>query len=175
MALLAEEIVEEWLNRQGYFTIRGIKVGVHEIDLLAVRLRDGQVNCRHFEVQASVRPVSYLTKVPKDIQRRTGRAAGSAKARSAEELEAAVTEWVDKKYRMQKKARVRESLAPGPWTCELVVHRLRHLEEADVIAQHGVLVHRLTDIVDELRREDLPVQRAAGADFVDLLIHAVEN
>ena len=24
MALLAEEIVEEWLNRQDYFTIRGI-------------------------------------------------------------------------------------------------------------------------------------------------------
>ena len=33
MALLAEEIVEEWLNRQGYFTIRGVKVGVHEMDL----------------------------------------------------------------------------------------------------------------------------------------------
>jgi hypothetical protein len=27
--------VQEWLNRQGYFTIRGIKVDVHEIDLLA--------------------------------------------------------------------------------------------------------------------------------------------
>jgi hypothetical protein len=37
MALLAEEIVEEWLNRHGYFTICGIKMGVHEIDLLAVK------------------------------------------------------------------------------------------------------------------------------------------
>jgi hypothetical protein len=36
MALLAEEIVEEWLNRNGYFTIRGIKLGVQEIDLLAL-------------------------------------------------------------------------------------------------------------------------------------------
>ena len=27
MALLAEEVVEEWLNRQGYFTIRGIRLG----------------------------------------------------------------------------------------------------------------------------------------------------
>ena len=43
MALLAEEIVEEWLNRQGYFTIRGVKVGVHEIDLLAVRSTATQV------------------------------------------------------------------------------------------------------------------------------------
>lgn len=38
MALLAEEIVEEWLNRLGFFRIRGVKIGVHEIDLLAVRL-----------------------------------------------------------------------------------------------------------------------------------------
>ena len=47
MALLAEEIVEEWLNRQGYFTIRGIKMVVHEIDLLAVKLRpNGKAECR---------------------------------------------------------------------------------------------------------------------------------
>jgi len=39
MSLLAEEIVEEWLNRDGYFTIRGIKLGVHEIDLLALKVR----------------------------------------------------------------------------------------------------------------------------------------
>jgi len=28
MALLAESVVEEWLNRNGFFTIRGIKHGV---------------------------------------------------------------------------------------------------------------------------------------------------
>jgi len=43
MALLAEEVVEEWLNRKGYFTIRGVKVGVDEIDILAIRpTLDGQ-------------------------------------------------------------------------------------------------------------------------------------
>ena len=58
MALLAEELVEEWLNRQGYFTIRGIKIGVQELDLLAVRFKDGKSECRHIEVQASMRPMS---------------------------------------------------------------------------------------------------------------------
>jgi hypothetical protein len=43
MALLAEEIVEEWLNRNGYFTIRGIKLGVHEIDLLAIAVRGSAI------------------------------------------------------------------------------------------------------------------------------------
>jgi hypothetical protein len=27
MALLAESLVDEWLNRNGYFTIRGVKHG----------------------------------------------------------------------------------------------------------------------------------------------------
>jgi hypothetical protein len=36
LALFAEALVEEWLNRKGYFTIRGVKVGNSEIDLLAV-------------------------------------------------------------------------------------------------------------------------------------------
>lgn len=53
MALLAEELVEEWLNRQGYFTIRGLKVGVHEIDILAVRPCPSGIECRRLEVQAS--------------------------------------------------------------------------------------------------------------------------
>ena len=47
MALLAEEIVEEWLNRNGYFTIRGIKLGVHEIDLLAIAVRGSTIEARH--------------------------------------------------------------------------------------------------------------------------------
>ena len=51
MALLGEEVVEEWLNRNGYFTIRGIKVGVDEIDILAIRpTPDRQHECRHIEV-----------------------------------------------------------------------------------------------------------------------------
>lgn len=58
MALLAEELVEEWLNRKGYFTIRGVKLGVHEIDLLAIRPSDAGLECRHLEVQASVRPLA---------------------------------------------------------------------------------------------------------------------
>jgi hypothetical protein len=37
VALLAESLVEEWLNRMGFFTVRGIRRGVGEIDLLGVR------------------------------------------------------------------------------------------------------------------------------------------
>ncbi len=37
MANFAETLVEERLNRKGYFTVRGAKAGLPEIDLPAVR------------------------------------------------------------------------------------------------------------------------------------------
>ena len=92
MALLAEEIVEEWLNRNGFFTIRGIKVGVHEIDLLAVGFKEGETICRHIEVQASVRPVSYICALSKDSRKATGRGPNNAAKRSPDEISKCVEE-----------------------------------------------------------------------------------
>jgi len=61
MSLLAEVVVEEWLNRRGYFTIRGVKLGNDEIDLLAIRpLSNGNIERRHIEVSASTNPISYF-------------------------------------------------------------------------------------------------------------------
>ena len=103
MALLAEELVEEWLNRQGYFSIRGVKIGVDEIDLLAIKFpAKSEPICRHIEVQASIRPMSYLTGIPKK-HRAPGQSSRSAKARSVELLEACVADWVRKKYFKKKR------------------------------------------------------------------------
>lgn len=168
MALLAEELVEEWLRRQGYFTIRGIKIGVHEIDLLAVAWRkEGKVECRHIEVQASMRPMSFISKVPKSLQRE-GRAANSAK-RSEEELERGVAEWVHTKFGRPEKVALMRSLWNGEWSRELVLNIVKSEAEVDLIRQHGVSVMWLSDIIGSLEKGDFPVQSASGADFVDLL------
>lgn len=169
MALLAEEIVEEWLNRQGYFTIRGIRLGVNEIDLVAVKFRAGETPvCRHIEVQASMRPVSYISKVPKAV-RRTGRAANSA-ARSAEELVEGVAEWVEGKFFAAKKRSLMTTLWSGEWSSELVINNVKSQQEVGLISEHGILVHRLSDIVQDLQENtDFPVKSAAGSDFIDLL------
>ena len=53
MALLGEQLVNEWLNRIGFFTLRGIKMGVHEIDLLGIRMREGVLEGWHVEAQIS--------------------------------------------------------------------------------------------------------------------------
>jgi hypothetical protein len=172
MSLLAEELVEEWLNRQGYFTIRGIKLGVHEIDLLAIRTNENRIECRQLEVQASVRPVSYITRVPIEVQRKTGRAAGSAKLRQNEELQQGIREWIKKKFDHSEKRRLRQELAPGPWSRELVVHVVKHDRELELIKEAGVIIHRLSSIVADLKKGDLKLDGAAGAHLVELVAMA---
>jgi hypothetical protein len=168
MALLAEEIVEEWLNRHGYFTIRGIKMGVQEIDLLAVKWQmDKKAECRHVEVQASMRPVSYISRVPKEEQK-SGRAANSAK-RSDEELIQGVAEWVEKKFHRSDKKTLMAKLWDGEWSSELVVNVVKSEHELKLIASHGIKIHSLSDIVSSLAKDRFVVGSACGADIIDLI------
>jgi len=61
MALLADDRVEEWRNRQGFFAIRGLEFGGHETDLLALRPRpDGKLECRDTEVKASMQVIGRM-------------------------------------------------------------------------------------------------------------------
>jgi len=168
MSLLAEEIVEEWLNRQGYFTIRGIKLGVHEIDLLAVKLKvKGVVECRHLEVQASMRPVSFISKVPKKTQK-SGRAANSA-SRTENELVEGVAEWIEKKFRWPKKKELMQSLWSGNWSSELVLNVVKSQHEVELIQGHGIKIIQLKDVVESLAKDRGLVNSAASADFIDLI------
>ena len=171
MSLLAEEIVEEWLNRNGYFTIRGIKIGVNEIDLLAITMCGSVVEARHIEVQASVRPMSYLCPLTKENQKNTNRSPMNAKRRSQEELADGVEEWVNKKYYLDTKKQLRNSCLKGVWKYELVVHHVKYEEELRMVEKHGITIHRLDDIVKSLSgRGKSLIQSASGTDLLDLVM-----
>lgn len=171
MALLAEELVEEWLNRLGYFTIRGIKIGVHEIDLLAVRFNGGTVECKHIEVQASINPVSYVTGVSKNIQARDGRPSNSAKMRTHEELTECVQEWIEKKFHKDIKEKMRLKLVPtAKWSHELVVNKIKFPEEMELIQKSGIGIIYLSKIISDLERDKTVIEGASGSDFVDLVL-----
>lgn len=172
MALLAEELVEEWLNRQGFFTIRGIKVGVNEMDLLALRATAQGLELRHVEVQASVNPVAYITQVPKAVQLQSGRAPGSAKVRDDTELRAAVLEWIHKKFDHPRKTDLRSRLAPGPWSRELIIHKVKHPRELELLTEAGIQVRPLSLVVSELKHRRFELEGASGTHLVDLVAMA---
>ncbi|TOP80551.1 hypothetical protein CGH09_08825 [Vibrio parahaemolyticus] len=175
MALLAEELVEEWLNRQGYFTIRGIKIGVDEVDLIAIRFdENGLPECRHIEVQASMRPVSYISRIPKNLLK-PGQASTNAAERSEPVLRAGVQEWVEKKFRKPKKADVLEKLFPNEWSSELVHNIVKSKAELSLIEEQGIKLISLSTVIKQLNSEQFKVKSASGADFADLIHLAAQN
>lgn len=162
MALFAETLVEEWLNRQGYFTIRGAKVGRSEIDLLAVSICEP--GALHVEVSVPTRPMSYIT-------------GSGAKARTPEQLEADVKDWTKKKYgddkaRDSKVVQLRETLAPGrEWRYVFVHGPVRYEEELTLIAERGVDLVEIRKVLTQLRdRKRTPfVTSSEASDVAELL------
>ena len=170
MALIAEEVVEEWLNQQGFFTIRGIKLGVHEMDILAVKLAGAEADLRHYEVHASINAVSYISSVPKDIQKRTGRRPSSSKLRTSEEIAVGVGEWIEKKFLHPRKDKLRQQLFPGRWSYFFVVNEFKHPEEIEEFERSQVTILRLRDILDSLKDSSRRTYSASGKDLVDLML-----
>lgn len=120
MALIAEELVEEWLNRKFYFTIRGLKQGVHEMDLLAIRLDGDRIQRHHYEVSVSMNPVGYITSLTRADQAELGvNNSGSAAKRSELILRQSVEAWVEKKFRHPIRIAMRDKCLPG-WKADVV-------------------------------------------------------
>ena len=139
MALVAETLVEEWLNRKGYFTIRGIKTGHSEIDLLAASFREP--DALHVEVTVSANPIGYI-------------GGASVKKRTSEEVRAGAEDWIIKKFQGRKGqvGRRREELCPNRnWRFMLVYGNLKYPEELDSIKDGGVEVKHIGEVLEELR------------------------
>lgn len=170
MALFAETLVEEWLNRRGYFTVRGAKGGLLEMDLLAVRPRVGEgPQAVHFEVQASTRPNAWISKWTPRLQRELGVSSNNARKRSEEQLAECVEAWVAKKFLSPKVIEVREGLWPGlSWEHAFVHGVVKHREELPAIAAYGVEVIELASMIDELVERKGKVFKTTSSTAADI-------
>jgi hypothetical protein len=122
MSLLAEQLVEEWMIRQGFFTVRGLRDGVSEIDLLGVRKKGTAVEGWHIEAQVSFRPVSYVTPLTDGLSKKYGKKKTSAWKRSPSIVRECVEGWIEKKFDSEAKRLVREKMWPGIEWQKILVH-----------------------------------------------------
>ncbi len=171
MALLAESLVDEWLNRAGFFTVRGIKHGVGEIDLLGVRPRMSALEAWHVEVQASFRPISYIAPLPDEAREGFAKSRTSMKVRPPELVERAAAAWVEKKFRSKSKRAARETAWPGmEWKYILVHAAVRYRAEVEAIARIGVEVIPLYRVLLELgQSETSGIRGSAGTDLSEII------
>jgi hypothetical protein len=165
MALLAESVVEEWLNRRRFFTIRGVKHGVGEMDILAVRREtNGKIAAWHVEVQVSFRPVGYICP-PR-----------SAKQRTSQEIAQCAGAWVEKKFLVEKKVKEREQFWQGlEWKFLFVHGVVRDNGELEAIKSNNVRLMPFINILDDLHTADQKCSAFAAGDLVEILRYYQEN
>jgi hypothetical protein len=95
----------------------------------------------------SVRPISYICRFPKQVQKETGRPANTTR-RTREEVREGVKKWFENKYHKRNKRRCLARLDQGkPWTNELVIHKVKSKDE--VTHQQITLIRRLRFRVDK--------------------------
>jgi hypothetical protein len=171
MALLAESLVDEWLNRVGFFTVRGIKHGVGEIDLLGVRPRMSALEAWHVEVQASFRPIGYIAPLPDEARKGFAKSRTSMKERPPELVEKAAATWVEKKFRSKSKRAARDTAWPGmEWKYVLAHAAVRWPAELEAIASNGVEVIPLYRVLSELGRSEASgIRGSAGTDLSEII------
>jgi len=160
MAKLAESIVQEWLNRLGFFSIQGVKEGVHEIDLLAVRPEsDGAITGWHVEAQVSFRPVAYIA------------GPTNAKRRSPQEMEERVNDWVRKKYLAGNKEALRRHLwQSANWQFHFVHGVVRYPAELDLIRARGIALHSFEEVLSHLcDQAERRFVGSAGGDLAEIV------
>ena len=157
MALKDEELVEYWLNNQGFFCMRGVKEGLREIDILAMHPLTGER--WHYEVQVSFRPIGYVG------------GDNNARKRSPDEIAEGVQQWIGKKFHML--AERRNAILPG---CKfaVVLGVLRDELEAELMKQNGIRVIRYRNILEELKGKKPMVNSDAGH-IVELLRYEREQ
>lgn len=174
MALQAETLVEEWLNKNGYFSMRGIREKLNEIDFLAVRQnREGQWEYVHVEVQVSVRPVAYISKLTKQQMEKLGvKTKTSAKLRSSESLKDSVKAWVEIKYTSEKKQKLRSSIIDtDKWEYWFVHGKVKDPKELEQIRNEGVKLVPIKDVLQELTANttEHTFAAASAGELVELL------
>tara|TARA_Y100000389_G_scaffold156700_1_gene157644 strand:- start:776 stop:1306 length:531 start_codon:yes stop_codon:yes gene_type:complete len=168
MAQSHEKLVEEWLRRNRYFTIRSAKIGVSEIDLLAlgeqlVKTSENNLTTkiirRHVEVQISFKPVGFIT-------------GKSAKKRSKEQIEIDVDMWLHKKFFCDDVNNIRTAFLGRErnikdWKFDFVHHIVKEPYELELIEKKGIGLIDFKDIITELRKDDGVGTARRGSDAAD--------
>ena len=179
MALLAESLVEEWLNRQGFFTIRGVRAGVDELDLLAVRpsKNSNGLEARHVEVQMSVNPIAYISPLTADQTKEYEKGKTSAWRRPEKALPISVAAWINKKFLSETKVKARDRAWPNlEWSFQFVHDKVRHKEELPIISSHGIeLIPFHSVLADLCENKDKYPKGGAGTDIADMVAYYMEH
>jgi len=156
---IIENIVANWFNSKGYFLIKNLKVGVNEIDILAVRLdKEQKVNdAIHIEVQCSSNPIGYIGGTP------------SAKKRNVSEVELGVEAYIYKKFNNPKITDVINSLIGNKYRKMFICGKLKEEDTIKYFEKNGIEVMRVWQVFKEVKANKGEYKTGEGNRYHQLL------
>jgi len=159
MSHLDEQLVQQWLNKNRYFTIQGLKSGNDEIDLLAIRLLDnGKVEYKQVEVQVSFRPIGFVCGLP-------------LATRDEALIKEGVQAWIYKKFESPRKCELRARFAPrdAKWDFVLVHGEMKHRLEQQIFESSHVSLVPYRSVLSELSGESTHVTSSPANGILEIL------
>lgn len=162
MSHIDEQLVEQWLNKNRFFTIQGLKTGNDEIDFLAIRMRDdGTVEYKHVEVQVSFRPIGFVCGLP-------------LATRDQAEIERGVQAWIYKKFENPKKHKLRETYASKDvdWEYVLVHGEMKHNVEYQIFLNSRIQLIPYTSVLAELTHNSSHVTSSPANGILEIVRYA---
>ncbi|MFA4844976.1 MAG: hypothetical protein WC654_00240 [Patescibacteria group bacterium] len=156
---LIENIVASWFNAKGYFVIQNLKVGVYEVDLLAVKLNERQEieDAVHVEVQCSSNPIGYIGGSP------------SAKKRTNNEIEAGVQAYIDKKFEHSETRAVISNLLGQSYRRLFICGKLKDEITIEFFKQKHIEVLRVWEIFEDVKRNNADFKTGSWNRYHQLL------
>ncbi len=138
MADLFEDIITGWLTSKGYFVIQGLKAGRKELDILAVKVRNGKIEDGvHVEVQCSSDPMAYLDRDP-------GK-------KDQKQINETVKDYIKKKYYESPVKQKAEFFLGKKYEKWFIYGRLKDEPmQVKSFKANGIVVKRMGEILNEL-------------------------
>lgn len=156
---LIEDIIANWFNSKGYFLIRNLKIGVNEVDILAIKLsnRHQIEDSIHIEVQCSTKPIGYIG------------GSKSAKKRTSEDVDNGVTDYINKKFNNKKIKDVIEQLIGSKYRKIFICGKLKDEDTLKYFIKNGVEVMRVWEILEKIKFKEEKYKTSAGNRYYQLL------
>lgn len=162
MSQIDEQLVEQWLNKNRFFTIQGLKTGNDEIDFLAIRmLSDGTFEYKQVEVQVSFRPIGFVCGLPLATRDRL-------------EIARGVEAWIFKKFENPKKYKLRETYASRDvkWEYVLVHGEIKHEMEREAFLNSQVRLVPYSSVLAELAGNSSHVTSSPANGILEIVRYA---
>ncbi len=141
---MAQSLVRSAYQSLGYFVIEGIKIGVREIDLLAVRLDSNSsvVERLHIEVQISSNPIGVLRD-------------RSEFGETFKNPQASAKSYIQKKYNHKLIVNMIKSYFGKHKYCKVFVHgKLKRPDQLDVFRKSGIETIAISELVKQALKAD---------------------